>query len=53
MLAVGCRMLRLDATTLKDMTLGEINTCLSVYGNGTAIEDAYEDLGDCMGVKNL
>lgn len=35
------------------MTLGEINTCLSVFGDGTALEDAYEDLEDCMGVKKL
>lgn len=52
-LAVGCRMLRIDTTTLKDMTIGKIGICLNLFGDGAAIEDVYEDLSDCIGVKKL
>jgi hypothetical protein len=49
---MACRLTRLDAATVKMLTIGEACMCMSMF-NGATAEEAYDDLSDCIGVKSL
>ena len=49
---MACRITRIEAAALKEMTVNEINACLSVFGTESAGSD-LEDMEDCVNVGRL